>query len=82
MNDFDHLIGRKVNVKAIGRTYRDVEYHDYDIDDPEFLTEMALRYPGTIRYLTPGTIGTLDYDTSRMNIEIDKTGTITNIYFG
>jgi len=77
-------VGRKVILKESpweftdtgGKHYSGITY---EVNDPEFEKEIEGLY---VRVWTPGTRGTCDWNTSRLNIHINKDGIITQVNYG
>ncbi len=42
----------------------------------------TMKFAGPVRFLTPGTVMTMDLRQERLNISSDKTGVITQVYCG
>ena len=80
-----YLLGRKVKMTFTEHTYgkgKDkMKYKEYEIVDPEFVAEIN-NISSDNRIFPPGTMGTMDYKMSRLNVYINAEGVVTKVNYG
>lgn len=78
------LVGRKVKLKineiVRGEGENKRIYHQYKIDDPEFVAEVNA-ISSNNRILPPGTGGTMDFQMFRLNVHINEDGIVTDVAY-
>lgn len=79
------LVGRKVNLNM---TEQDITigektktYKRYKLDDNNFEQEVD-SISSNNRIFPPGTMGTMDYQASRLNVYINEEGIVTQVSYG
>lgn len=84
-NPAQKLVGRKVNLNItehdikIGKNTK--KYKHYEIVDPEFEKEVD-NINSYNRIFSPGTVGTMDYQITRLNVYIDTEGVVYKVNYG
>lgn len=79
------LVGRKVNLNiteqdiTIGEKTK--RYKRYTLDDDKFEKEVD-SISSNNRIFPPGTMGTMDYQASRLNVYINEEGVVTQVSYG
>lgn len=78
------LVGRKVKLKINeiirGEGENKRVYHQYKVDDPEFVAEVNA-ISANNRILPPGTAGTMDFQMFRLNVHINEEGIVTDVAY-
>lgn len=84
-NGVQHLIGRKVSINVTeheyGKGLDKMRYKQYKVTDPEFEKEIDAIATEN-RIFPPGTMGTMDFKTYRLNVYINEEGIVTRADYG
>ena len=79
------LVGRKVNLTVTDVEYGKDEnkkiYKRYEVVDPEFEKEVKA-ISSENRIFPPGTAGTMDFKSDRLNVYINKDGIVEMVNYG
>jgi hypothetical protein len=83
--NFDHLIGKKVDIikENIQRKRFDgslYEHEQLSINEEKIKKDLNLSFPN-IRFIIPGYCYTQEFKSNRLNIDIDENGIIQKISF-
>lgn len=79
------LLGRKVNVEVteqeITSGKNTKKYKSYTLNDSQFEKEVD-SITSNNRIFTPGTMGTMDYQITRLNVYINEEGVVDKVSYG
>lgn len=81
---YQKFVGQTVKLVETKHEYRGHNFSEFKVaeGDPTMQEIKDLRGEGRLRILTPGTVGTCDWNPSRINVHIDASGTVTRIDVG
>ena len=83
LDNLKQFVGKEVKLLTTETKYKEHIFVDYEVDASDQIVQELYTLAGdNLRILPPNTVNTCDYNPTRVNVVVNETGKICNIYLG